>query len=227
MRSIRATSLEKFAWCPFQFKFEDPLVGNEEFLTFGTHLHKVVELQFKWQQDWIDMITQQYDEKLNKQLRLWAQRIHDKINELGYKQVVEELQLSYTYKDEIFIAWTFDALFIDKDGKYVLCDWKTTKSKWNQERIDSIKQYKIYSALLFNEYWIKVDRFEYYVLSKWPKMVLNITTFDIPDDCYVTTLNEMLDQYIEAELTWHWDRNSSNKCWFCNCKDKCDAYIDF
>jgi hypothetical protein len=42
--SVRATNLEKFLTCPYRYKYEPEPVPDKMAFTFGTALHKLVEI---------------------------------------------------------------------------------------------------------------------------------------------------------------------------------------
>jgi len=229
MLNIRATSLEKFTSCAYSYKFADPLVGNEPFLGFGTDFHKIIELSVRWNRDWewVWIILQSYWIKERDMLWKWSQVILDKLEELEYEPVIEEKDMRFTYNKEVFLSGTFDFLFKDKNWDYVICDWKTSASKYAQWMIDELGQWKIYAALLKKTYWISIKRFEYFVIVKTSNPKLQIVSFDIPEDCYEEELEGMLDSFIEATENNIWEPRKNYKCFFCKLKNKCRNYVAF
>jgi len=227
--STRATQLEKFTSCPYSYKFAEPLVGNETFLNFGTDFHKILELSLHWKRDgdWIGLLLQSYGIKERDLLMKGTQVILDELSRREYTPIIDECNLRYTHKDKVFISWTFDYLFRDKDWKAVLCDWKTSASKYTKDFIKELWQYKIYSALLYKQYWIKVDRFEYFVVIKKSKPELQVVPFDIPETCYEMTLEAMLDTFVKAHEDNVWEPKKNYKCFFCKLWNECWDYVSF
>lgn len=227
MYSIRATSLEKFNTCPYKFMFDPPRVGNEEFFLFGTAFHKIMELSIRGLRDseWVWMILNRRPIKKRDILWNWSQVCLDELTRLEYKPVIEELSVDYTYKDKLYLQWTFDFLFQDPNWDYVVCDWKTAGSKRPADKIDTILQYKIYSALLFHAHGYKVKRFEYFIIVKTSKPYLQKVIVDVPDDCFVSDVDEIIENFISASENNNRWPTPSDACWYCKLKSKCINYV--
>ncbi len=229
MLSIRATSLEKFNSCPYKYMFDPPRVGNEEFFLFGTAFHKIMELSIRWlrESEWVGMILNK--RPIKKRNILWDGSLIclDKLNELGYEPVIEELWVDYTYKDKVYLQWTFDFLFVDWEWNYRMCDWKTAGSKRPEDKIDSLLQYKIYSALLYHSHWYRVKTFEYFVVIKTSKPYLQRIVVDIPDDVFTSDVDNIIEDFISASENNKRQPKRSDVCYYCKLRSKCKDYVEF
>ncbi len=103
-----------------------------------------------------------------------------------FKEVVAVEQQVACFAGPIPYAGTFDALFLDPEGKYVLADWKTSKSF----NVKYMSQAGAYSLALRTEYGVNVDRFVCLRMGR-------------DGSCEIAATNRMarLEQIFLAELT--------------------------
>ena len=217
--SIRATNLEKFVNCPMAYKYSPPVDPDKLPFIFGTALHMLVEMHVQWleNQDAVDAILHKFWVKERKMLKAMVECFMKHLEEKDYEYVMSEYSMTHRYEDieqTPILEWTFDLLFKDKDGTYVVVDIKTANKAWDEEHMEGVKQWRIYPHLLKVECWINVSRFEYWIMNKTLSPKLQEVVFNIEEDNDTVVKNYMADLVI-AEDTLTFPAKRNYWCWFC------------
>ena len=217
--SVRATNLEKFVNCPMAYKYSPPVDPDKLPFIFGTALHMLVEMHVQWleNQDAVDAILHKFWVKERKMLKAMVECFMKHLEEKEYEYVMSEYSMTHRYKDieqTPILEWTFDLLFKDKDGIYVVVDIKTANKAWDEEHMEGVKQWRIYPHLLKIECWIEVKRFEYRIMNKTLSPKLQEVVFNIDEDNDTVVKNYMADLVI-AEDTLTFPAKRNYWCWFC------------
>lgn len=170
--SVRATQMESFAMCPYMSKFQPPKLDNEESLLFGTLVDAMLWSFVMWSEKWYvlsDLIAKQHTEIA--QYAIFYQNIPAYVEYLKDKSVICT-HLKMTYEIEmwdylIILSWEMDVLFMNDAGKYVMADWKTSKSERDQETMNTKIQKYLYPFLLSQYVWREnIEWFDYLVFTK-------------------------------------------------------------
>lgn len=217
--SIRATNLEKFVNCPMAYKYSPPVDPDKLPFIFGTALHMLVEMHVQWleNQDAVDAILYKFWVKERKMLKAMVECFMKHLEERKLEYVMSEYSMTHRYNDieqTPILEWTFDLLFKDKDGAYVIVDIKTANKAWDEEHMEGVKQWRIYPHLLKIECWINVKRFEYRIMNKTLSPKLQEVVFEIWEDNDTVVKNYMTDLII-AEDTLTFPAKRNYWCWFC------------
>lgn len=224
--SVRATNLEKFINCPMNYKYSPPVDPDKMAFIFGTALHMLVEMHVQWleNQDAVDAILHKFWVKERKMLKALTMCFMDHLKERNLEYVMSEYSMTHRYEDvwqQPILEWTFDLLFKEQDGTYVVVDIKTANKAWDEEHIEGVKQRQIYPALLKSECWIDVKRFEYRIMNKTLSPKLQEVVFDIPegnDDIVKTYMANL----VVAEDTLTFPAKRNYWCRFCPLRDLCN-----
>lgn len=171
--AIRTTHMESFAMCPYKYKFEPQKFDNEEALQFGTLVWAILwAFRMWWDEKWYalsDIIARKYPEisqyaNFYNGIPAYREYMKDK------KAICSELKMTYEIEmwDYLLIlSWTIDSLLVNKNGKYIIADDKTSKQEWTQETMNTKIQKYLYPFLLAQYVWREnIDSFDYLVFTK-------------------------------------------------------------
>lgn len=230
MQSIRATQLEKFLNCAFRFRYEPEADPNSEAFKFGSALHKLVEMYVQWteNQTAVDMILNPRWVKERKMLKAMTEKFMQHIEERKLTYILSEYSMLKQFnKDEetdTTLEGTFDLLFQDEDGKYIVIDIKTASSNWTQEHIDGVYQKYIYPALIEWNTWLHIDKFEYRILKKTLTPSIQEVVYDVEPDVKDKVTNYIWE-YNEALQSLQFAPKRPNyACFFCKVKVECTHF---
>lgn len=225
MIELRATQLETFLSCELLYKNNPPFTWKEEYLTFGTDVHKYIELSLMDESNQLgrDIVLRNRPIKQRDMIIMMWNIVLEQIKLRNLKLVLNEYTSYYIYKDKIKLQGTFDFLFSDENWNLILLDLKTAASSRDEDTISSVKQCKIYPAMLKNYLWITINKFEYWILKKTSIPKLQIVPFDIDDDCYTEWLDNSLKSFLASYDNDIWNSNKPNyKCKYCKIKHLCN-----
>jgi len=230
MHQIRATHLEKYRECPYSYWFEPEREWGNINFKFGTALHKYIEtaLQGCLTEDAQDILLKprpvKYRNMILAMCNIFLQNVKDR--ELTY--ILSEVELERVYEEEkIILTWTPDLIFKDKEWKYIMVDIKTAKSKRTEEHAEWVKQKRIYPVLIKHQYWIEMDSFEYWPMTKTSSPKLMEYKFPVPDDVEEQVHNKV-KELRESIDTGSFPPNMPNyTCRWCPLKWECKNYKNF
>lgn len=141
-------------------------------------------------------------------------------------------EYSYTHRfddivdaswDNPILEWTFDLLFKDEEGKYIIVDIKTASKHRDEEHILSVNQKRIYPALMKLESWIDVSKFEYRIMNKTLTPKLQEVVFDVPEN-NTEIVTAYMQTLVNAEDNLDFPAAYTNySCFFCALKNQCRA----
>lgn len=229
---MRATNLETFLTCPYKYKYEPTPSPDKMAFLFWTALHKLVEMHVQWleNQDAVDIILNRFGVKERKMLKALTECFIQHLEERNLTYVLSEYSFTHTFEDitdweweHPILEWTFDLLFKDQDWQYIIVDIKTASKHWDDEHINAVNQKRIYPALAKLESWIKVSKFEYWVMNKTLSPKLQEVVFDVPED-NVETVTNFMQALTDAEDNLDFPQNYTNySCFFCQLRKQCRA----
>lgn len=199
---------------------------------FGTALHKLVEMHVQWieNQDAVDIVLNRFGVKERKMLKALTECFIQHLEERQLTYVLSEYSYTHKFEDitdeqweHPILEWTFDLLFKDNEWQYIIVDIKTASKHWDEEHINSVNQKRIYPALAKLESWIKVSKFEYWVMNKTLSPKLQEVVFDVPED-NVETVTDFMKALVKAEDDLDFPANYTNySCFFCALRKSCRA----
>ena len=230
--SVRATNLEKFLTCPYRYKYEPEPVPDKMAFTFGTALHKLVEIHVQWNenQDAVNIILNRFWVKERKMLKALTDCFMEHLKERNLEYVLSEYSYTHRFSDIIdsqwdnpILEWTFDLLFKDSEWRYIIVDIKTASKHRDEEHINSVNQKRIYPALAKLESDIDIYKFEYRVMNKSLSPKLQEVVFEVPE-WNTETVEEYMKILVNAEDTLDFPAAYTNySCFFCALKQQCRA----
>lgn len=236
MVSIRATKLETFLTCPYRYKYEPEPSSDKLAFIFGTALHALVEMHVQWlqNQDAVDIILNRFGVKERRMLKALTECFINHLQERELTYVLSEYSFTHTFEDIKSEDWTspilegtFDLLFKDKDGKYIIVDIKTASKHRDEEHIASVNQKRIYPALFKLESWVNISKFEYWVMNKTLSPKLQEVVFEVPEDNTETVTNYM-QALVNAEDNLDFPAAYTNhSCFYCALRQQCRAMNNF
>lgn len=230
--SVRATNLEKFLTCPYRYKYEPEPVPDKMAFTFGTALHKLVEIHVQWNenQDAVNIILNKFWVKERKMLKALTDCFMEHLKERNLEYVLSEYSYTHRFSDIVdsqwdnpILEWTFDLLFKDSEWRYIIVDIKTASKHRDEEHINSVNQKRIYPALAKLESDIDIYKFEYRVMNKSLSPKLQEVVFEVPE-WNTETVEEYMKILVNAEDTLDFPAAYTNySCFFCALKQQCRA----
>lgn len=230
--SVRATNLEKFLTCPYRYKYEPEPVPDKMAFTFGTALHKLVEIHVQWNenQDAVNIILNKFWVKERKMLKALTDCFMEHLKERNLEYVLSEYSYTHRFSDIVdsqwdnpILEWTFDLLFKDSKWRYIIVDIKTASKHRDEEHINSVNQKRIYPALAKLESDIDIYKFEYRVMNKSLSPKLQEVVFEVPE-WNTETVEEYMKILVNAEDTLDFPAAYTNySCFFCALKQQCRA----
>ena len=230
--SVRATNLEKFLTCPYRYKYEPEPVPDKMAFTFGTALHKLVEIHVQWNenQDAVNIILNRFWVKERKMLKALTDCFMEHLKERNLEYVLSEYSYTHRFSDIVdsqwdnpILEWTFDLLFKDSEWRYIIVDIKTASKHRDEEHINSVNQKRIYPALAKLESDIDIYKFEYRVMNKSLSPKLQEVVFEVPE-WNTETVEEYMKILVNAEDTLDFPAAYTNySCFFCALKQQCRA----
>lgn len=181
-------------------------------------------------QDAVDIILNRFGVKERKMLKALTECFIQHLEERELTYVLSEYSYTHTFEDitdeqweHPILEWTFDLLFKDKEWQYIIVDIKTASKHWDDEHINSVNQKRIYPALAKLESWIKVSKFEYWVMNKTLSPKLQEVVFEVPED-NVETVTDYMKALVQAEDNLDFPANYTNySCFFCTLRKACWA----
>lgn len=207
------------------YKYSPPVDPDKMPFIFWTALHMLVEMHVQWleNQDAVDAILHKFWVKERKMLKALTMCFMEHLKERNLEYVMSEYSMTHRYEDvqwQPILEWTFDLLFKEQDGTYVVVDIKTANKAWDEEHIQGVRQRQIYPALLKQECWVEVKRFEYWIMNKTLSPKLQEVVFNIEEGNEDIVKNYMSDLVI-AEDTLTFPAKRNYWCWFCPIRDLC------
>ena len=189
-----------------------------------------MHVQWLQNQDAVDIILNRFGVKERKMLKALTECFIQHLEERELTYVLSEYSYTHTFEDitdeqweHPILEWTFDLLFKDKEWQFIIVDIKTASKHWDDEHINSVNQKRIYPALAKLESWIKISKFEYWVMNKTLSPKLQEVVFEVPED-NVDTVTNYMKALVDAEDNLDFPANYTNySCFFCALRPTCWA----
>ena len=227
--NIRSTSLETFAKCPYLYKFRPPF-DWAWFLKFGTMVHKYIEMELSG--------TMNADARtlLFTDVPVWdrdmcikmSEKICEYVREQQRTLVISEIESIYTY-DDVELHGTFDLLFKDKDGNFILWDIKTASNNWTDLQREHSRQKIYYPTLVSKTLRVPIKQFCYLIVTKRSDPQLYPYIYDVQESDQQRTEEEM-SKFRKASETNVWtpaEYWTLQDCMWCKLKNMCRNYTPF
>ena len=226
MLSVRATNLETFLTCPFKYKYAPDPEPNKKAFLFWRALHSLVEMSVQWVYNKTaeELILYPFEDKDRRILLAQTIKFMEHLEERKLKYIASEYSFTHTFEDiigEPILEGTFDLLFQDEEWKYLIVDIKTASKLREDDHIESVNQKKIYPALMELEWWIKVDRFEYWIMNKILHPKLQEVVYKVPEN-NTDDVRWFMQDFVDADENLDYPKKYPNfTCFFCPFNSDC------
>lgn len=114
-------------------------------------------------------------------------------------------------------------LVIEKEGKPLVVDWKTSKNRWNPARAHKSLQATAYSMAYYQKHAVNVDvRFDISVKNKTPVFETHVTSRNEQSWKLLGALVAKAEDIVRHDL--YYPSHESFACGDCGFKDQCKAW---
>ena len=227
--SIRSTSLETFSKCPYFYKFRPPFEWAW-FLKFGTMVHKYIEMKLSgiMNPDAETLLFTDVPVSERNMCIKMAELICNYVKEQWWSIVISEIESIYTY-DDVELHWTFDLLFKDKEGNFILWDIKTASNPRTESQKENSRQKVYYPTLVGKTLRIPIKKFCYLIVTKRSQPKLFPYIYEVQDWDIERTEKEMTKfrEANENNIRTPAEYWSIQDCMWCKLKNQCKLYTPF
>ena len=177
------------------------------------HILGVDELKRKYFEEWYESDNASgmtYEEKME----VFKKVLKEEMNHASiWHPIYAELPFEFVYKDRVIFNGFIDRIDINIFGSFRVCDYKTSKKKFESAKVVTSLQFGIYAMAIYQEFgqipvsflyrFILIDEDQAAMTSGWEKRLEK-------------TLDNLLDKIDKCKKSGIWLPKPSPLCHWCN-----------